>query len=251
MKKTPNARAVGEEAFLAEYDISKFERPSVAVDVVVLTALRDQLRVALCVRAEHPCKGYYALPGGFVHLDESLDDAAVRVLREKAGLTGLFTEQLYTFGAVGRDPRGRIITVVYLALVHPTRFEGMDPARHALTGTLRVPWLGETGGRVTVVDDAGERLPIAFDHEEVLGMAIKRLRGKLDYTPVVFELLPQVFTLRELQGAYEAVRGAPVNKDSFRRRMLAEGRIVPTGERQRDTAHRPAELYRFETPRSA
>ena len=107
-----------------------------------------------------------------------------------------------------------------------------------------MPWEGEAGGPVEARDEAGRRLPLAFDHAELLGMAVKRLRGKLDYAPIAFPFLPAEFTLRALQDVHEAVRGAPLNKDSFRRRILAGGLIEPTGERERDKAHRPAELYR-------
>jgi 8-oxo-dGTP diphosphatase len=244
-KKERAAEDRSEEAFLAEYDLEAFDRPSVAVDVVVLAAVRGELRVVVYLRRQHPARGRYALPGGFVRIDESLDAAAARLLRDKAGLERVFTEQLYTFGAPGRDPRGRIITVAYYALLDPRRFEEIDPARGARAGAVRVPWAGEAGGPVAVVDDEGRSLPLAFDHQEIVATAVKRLRGKLDYTEVGFQLLPEEFTLRALQEAHEAVRGAPVNKDSFRRRMLAGGLVEATGEHERDAAHRPAELYRF------
>jgi 8-oxo-dGTP diphosphatase len=234
-----------EAAFLAGYDAAQYPRPSVAVDVVVLTAVGGALRVALYLRREHPSKGRHALPGGFVRIDESLDDAAARLLRDKAGLASVFVEQLYTFGAPGRDPRGRVIAVAYYALVDPHRFEEINEAKGARSAVIRVPWAGEIGGPVEAHRDTGERLALAFDHAEIIGMAVKRLRGKLDYTPIGFQLLPAEFTLRALQDVHEAVRGAAVNKDSFRRRLLATGYLEPTGAYERDTAHRPAELYRF------
>jgi 8-oxo-dGTP diphosphatase len=113
-----------------------------------------------------------------------------------------------------------------------------------------VPWPGETGGPVDVIGDDGAALPLFLDHADILGLAVKRLRGKLDYSPVGFQLLPTEFTLRQLQEVHEAVRGEPVNKDSFRRRMLASGLLEATGAHERDVEHRPAELYRF-TRRSA
>lgn len=235
-----------EAAFLAGYDLERFPRPSVAVDVVVLTAVGGALKVALYLRREHPSKGRYALPGGFVRMDESLDDAAARLLRDKVGLTRVFIEQLYTFGAPGRDPRGRIITVAYYALVDPARFDEINAAKDACAATIHVPWPGEIGGPVEARSDRGETIPIAFDHAEIIGTAVKRLRGKLDSTEVGFELLPAEFTLRALQDVHEAVRGAAVNKDSFRRRLLAGGHLSPTGAHERDTPHRPAELYRYD-----
>jgi 8-oxo-dGTP diphosphatase len=234
-----------EAAFLAGYDFTQFPRPSVAVDVVVLTAVAGALRVALYLRREHPSRGRLALPGGFVRMDESLDDAATRVLRDKAGLVSVFIEQLYTFGVPGRDPRGRVIAVAYLALVDPRRFDEISEDKGARAAVIHVPWAGEIGGPVEARDEAGQSLPLAFDHAEIIGMAVKRLRGKLDYAPVGFQLLPAEFTLRALQDVHEAVRGAAVNKDSFRRRLLATGYLEPTGAHERDTHHRPAELYRF------
>lgn len=235
-----------EEAFLASYDITLFPRPSVAVDAVVLTASRGSLEVAVYQRAEHPARGKYALPGGFVRIDESLDSAALRLLRDKCGLEGARIEQLSTFGDVGRDPRGRIITVAYHALVPPARLRSL--ARGARVATVRVPWAGAKGGAVELFDQRGEALPLAFDHARIIGAAVARLRASLDVAPVAYEMLPREFTLRELQDAHEAVRGEALNKDSFRRRLLATGALEPTGELERDAAHRPAELYRFIAP---
>ena len=126
----------------------KYPRPSVAVDVVALT-VADGLRVAVYKRTEPPGKGNWALPGGFVRIDESLDDAAARLLAQKAGFEGVFLEQLYTFGDVRRDPRGRVIAVAYYALVDPRRFHTRR-APHAVSAHVRVPWPGETGGPVDV-----------------------------------------------------------------------------------------------------
>lgn len=176
---------------------------------------------------------------------ESLDDAAARVLKNEAGLEGIFLEQLYTFGAPDRDPRTRVVTVAYVALVHGRAFRAIDTAAHPVfTARLAVPWEGETGGPVDAIDASG-RLELAFDHADILGMAVKRIRGKLDYTPIGFQLLPTQFTLRQLQHVHEVVLERPLNKDSFRRRMLASGQLEATGERQTDVDHRPAELYRF------
>lgn len=223
--------------------LSKYPRPSVAVDVVALTMEAGALHVALYKRGEAPHKGQLALPGGFVHIDESIDDAAARLLEAKAGFAGVFLEQLYTFGDVRRDPRGRVIAVAYYALVDAARFRQMSAP--ALAARLSVPWPGETGGPVDVIGADGKSLALAFDHADILGLAVKRLRGKLDYTPVGFQLLPAEFTLRQLQEVHEAVRAEELNKDSFRRRMLSSGLLEATGARERDVLHRPAELYRF------
>jgi 8-oxo-dGTP diphosphatase len=158
----------------------------------------------------------------------------------------VFLEQLYTFGAPRRDPRTRVIAVAYYALVDRGRFAAARTRGGAVaTARIVVPWEGETGGPVELVGPDGGTLALAFDHAEILGMAVKRLRGKLDYTPVGFQLLPSLFTLLELQRVHETVLARPLNKDSFRRRMLASGLLEATGETQKDVDHRPAELYRF------
>jgi 8-oxo-dGTP diphosphatase len=228
--------------------LDAYARPSVTVDIVALTVEDRRLHVALYRRAEEPYPGHAALPGGFVRIDESLDEAAARVLEHKAGLRRVFLEQLYTFGDPRRDPRGRVITVAYYALVDHRSF--LVRGERTLTARVHVPWRGETGGPVEAWGEGGQPLPLAFDHADVLGLALKRLRGKLDYSPVGFQLLGPEFTLRQLQDVHEAVRGRPLNKDSFRRRMLASGQLEATGERERDVSYRPAELYRF-TRRSA
>lgn len=222
-----------------------YDRPAVTVDVVLFSAFDSAFWTLVVRRSEPPFRGRWALPGGFVRVEESLDDAAARVLDEKAGLDNVFLEQLYTFGELDRDPRTRVITVAYYALVHRARFEAVDTTgENRMVGRLSVPWEGETGGAVDVLDDSGQPIDIAFDHDSILGMAVKRLRGKLDYAPVGYQLLPGQFTLRQLQTVHETVLGRPLNKDSFRRRMLASGDLEATGARQRDVDHRPAELYR-------
>ncbi|HHO54010.1 MAG TPA: NUDIX hydrolase [Deltaproteobacteria bacterium] len=232
-----------ERSFLQAYDPSAFDRPSLAVDLAVLTVDDGVLRALLVQRGEHPFRGGWALPGGFVQIDESLSAAARRVLRQKAGLEGVFTEQLYTFGDPGRDPRMRIVSVAYYALLDAGQLGEPQPGRRFLE--VVVPWEGETGGPVQPVDRDHQPLPLAFDHADILGMAVRRIRGKLDYTPIGFQLLPETFTLRELQRVHETVLGTSLNKDSFRRRMLASGQLEATGEREQQVGHRPAELYRF------
>jgi 8-oxo-dGTP diphosphatase len=231
-----------EKQYLRDYDPSAFERPSVTVDVALLTPCGGTLCTLLMQRNDPPFKDVWALPGGFVQIDESLEDAASRVLREKANLSGIFLEQLYTFGAPKRDPRMRIITVAYYALVPPDKLKIVGD--RTMIAPIRILWKGEHGGPVTVNGSDGKALPLAFDHDEILGMAVKRIRGKLDYTPIGFELLPKAFTLSDLQRVHETVLGRRLNKDSFRRRMLASGLLEPTGEAREGTAHRQPALYR-------
>lgn len=226
-----------------------FEAPSVAVDVVCLTQRDEELRVLLIRRHEPPFRDRWVLPGGFVRIDEGLAAAAARVLRSKSGLSDTFLEQLYTFGATDRDPRARIISVAYYALVAWEQIAGLDSSDDLALGTVVVPWAGEQGGPVDA-RVAGRRARLGFDHDDIVGMAIKRIRGKLNYAPIGYQLLPEQFTLLDLQRVHEAIAGHRLNKDSFRRRMLASEDIEATGERQEGVGHRPAALYRF-TRRSA
>ncbi len=251
VKKRRNPPGADEAAFLERYDPADFEHPSVTVDVALLTMAETGLQVLLTQRQEHPGRGKWALPGGFVGMEEALDRAAARVLHSKAGRKNVFLEQLYTFGAPKRDPRTRVITVAYYALVDHGRLGKPQGQGETTTlGEIHTPWQGEAGGPVEVRDENGEALPLAFDHAEIIGMAVKRLRGKLNYSPVGFQLLPADFTLRRLQDVHEAILGRRLNKDSFRRRMLASGLLAPTGEREGEVGHRPAELYQF-TAKSA
>ncbi|MEQ1503266.1 MAG: NUDIX domain-containing protein [Myxococcota bacterium] len=224
-----------DRAFLAAYDPAAYPRPSLTVDVVLMTADRGRLRVALIERSEPPFRGAWSLPGVFVALSESLEAAARRALAKTALDPDRFSgwlEQLYTFGAVERDPRGRVVSVAYFALVPPERLAAAGEG----SGAVRL---------APVVDGAVE-VALAFDHAAVVQVAVERLRGKLGYTDVGFALLPPAFTLRALQELHETILGRPLNKDSFRRRMLATGLLVPTGDREEPVGHRPAALYRFE-----
>jgi len=245
-RRQAQAGTGGSEAeFLAAYDASQFDRPSVTVDVALLSAFEGALWTLVLRRDDHPFRGRWALPGGFVRLHEPLDAAAVRVLAAKAGLGAVFLEQLFTFGDPRRDPRARVISVAYFALVDRARFTASSAKGDLSVVRVVIPWAGETGGRVDLVDEQGATLKVAFDHADILGMAVKRVRGRLDYSPIGFQLLPETFTLLDLQRVHETVLGRPLNKDSFRRRMLATGDLEATGEAQKDVVHRPAELYRF------
>jgi 8-oxo-dGTP diphosphatase len=205
------------------------ERPAVSVDVVIFSLREDDLKALLIRRAALPYKGKWAIPGGFVRPGESLDDAAKRELEEETGLRDVYLEQLYTFGAPKRDPRGRIITVAYFALVAAgvTARAGDDAAEAAWHSMSALP-------------------DLAFDHDEILGYALRRLRYKLEYTAVGFELLPNEFTLTELQTAYETVLGEKLDKRNFRRRIREAGILAETSKyREGEGQGRPARLYRY------
>jgi 8-oxo-dGTP diphosphatase len=204
-------------------------RPHLSVDVVIFSLREKDLKVLLIRRGHAPFQGKWAIPGGFVNADESLDAAARRELEEETEVREVYLEQLYTFGEPKRDPRGRVVTVAYFALV------GEDVAARAGDDAAAVTWRS--------VND----LPaLAFDHDEIVQYALQRLRYKLEYTAVGFELLPNEFTLSELQAAYEIVLGEKLDKRNFRRRIAEAGVLVETSRfREGDGQGRPARLYRY------
>jgi len=203
-------------------------RPSVTVDVIIFTLRDSDLQVLLIRRKYPPFEAVWAIPGGFVGIDESLEEAALRELEEETGVRDVYLEQLYTFGEVDRDLRGRVITVAYFALVPAA---AIDP--HAGSDATETGWW-------SVYDLP----PLAFDHAEILAYALKRLRYKLEYTAVGFELLPGVFTLSELQAAYEIILREKLDKRNFRRKILGAD-IIEETEMYRTGEGRPARLYRF------
>ncbi len=206
-------------------------RPALTVDCVVFGFDEAELKVLLIERALEPFKGKWALPGGFVRVDETVDNAARRELSEEAGLKNVFLEQLYTFGALRRDPRERVVSVAYYALVKLSghRAKAATDAAHAQWFPIsKVPKL-------------------AFDHAEILAVASERLKGKVRYQPIGFELLPPKFTLSELQHLYEAILETGLDKRNFRRKFLGLGLLVPLKETRMIRRHRPAQLFRFDT----
>ncbi len=204
--------------------------PAVSVDTIILTLVDGDLRVLLVKRGRAPFAGSWAIPGGFVEPDESLEQAARRELAEETGIDDVaYLEQLYTFGDPNRDPRGQVITVAYYALVPPMEFEpvgGDDAAEAAWFSMYDLP-------------------DLAFDHREILDYGLARLRAKLEYTSVGFGLLPEEFTLGDLQSLYEAILGRELDKRNFRRRIRSLGLVEPTDQRRMNGVHRPARLYRF------
>lgn len=208
----------------------EFPRPALTVDCVVFGLDDTDLKVLLIERGLPPFEGEWALPGGFVHVDETLDEAARRELAEETGLEKIFLEQLYTFSALDRDPRERVVSVAYYALVNL-----VDHRVQAATDARYAAWFS--------VDDVPT---LAFDHAEILARAVERLRGKIAYQPIGFELLPPKFTLSQLQHLYEVVLERELDKRNFRKKVLATGLLIETREVQQDVAHRAARLYRFD-----
>ena len=210
----------------------EYPRPSVTVDCVVfgLDLEAEDLKVLLIRRKHEPFAGRWAFPGGFAEMDETLEQSAKRELQEETGISRLYLEQLYTFGDPGRDPRGRTVSVAYYALVNLA-----DHRVQAATDARDAAWFS--------VSDTPS---LAFDHDSILAAALERLKGKVRYQPIGFELLPPKFTLSQLQRLYETVLERQLDKRNFRKKILAMGVLVETDEVQTDVSHRAARLYRFD-----
>ncbi|SHO46140.1 NUDIX hydrolase [Anaerocolumna xylanovorans] len=287
-----NKKGLTEAEFLVDYNPARYERPSVTVDMLIFTVKKrkeknyrklpeNMLNILLIKRGEHPFLGKWALPGGFVNMDESLEEAAYRELEEETGLRDVYLEQLYTWGDVKRDPRTRVISTSYMALADSRVLspKAADDAAEAawfsvgynllkesredtkdgyilrqtyqliltgdeekLTAVLEVT---KTVNKGTVLIDRKlkESEGIAFDHGRIIAYAMERLRSKIMYTDIAFHLMPELFTLTELQQVYEVILGKELLKANFRRkvaRMVAE-----TKEYRTDAGHRPSKLYRF------
>ncbi len=209
-------------------DYSSTDRPTVAVDVIIFTLLEGDLKVLLLRRSHPPFVDMWAIPGAFIGIEESLEDAALRALYEKTGLNQVYLEQLYTFGDLNRDPRTRVISVTYFALVQPDQLQSQPQSDNSAWHSMY-------------------HLPdLAFDHSIILSYALKRLRYKLEYSAVAFELMPDEFTLRELQETYMTIlNDHTLDKANFRKKLRHEPPIIEATGRARKTKGRPAALYRF------
>jgi 8-oxo-dGTP diphosphatase len=206
-----------------------YPHPAVTVDACLFTIQEEQLKVLLIRRALEPFQGDWALPGGFVHIDENLETAVKRELEEETGLSGFYFEQLETFGQVDRDPRERVISVAYFALAPA---DGV--VLKANTDASDAAWFA--------IDD----LPaLAFDHAGIVGKAVKRIRAKVEYSTVAFEFMPAQFTISDVLQVFECVQGRPIDKRNFRKWVLGLNLIRPTGEK-RQGSHRPAALYELD-----
>jgi len=204
--------------------------PAVAVDAVLFTLDQGQLKVLLIKINNGPYQNKWALPGGLVQLNETLDEAAKRVLFQKTNIGDIHLEQLYTFGDLKRDTRGRVISVAYFALVsHPNNYK-----------VKTTPYYSE------ITWQPIKNLPLmAFDHRKIIEDALERLKAKLEYTNIVYSLLPKEFTLTDLQKTYEIILGKKLDKRNFRKKMIFSSLIEKTGKKRKGEPHRPARLYRF------
>ena len=221
------------ERTLKEKDMTftyKYDRGATTVDCIVFDVDDEDLKVLLIQRDADPFENCWALPGGFLEMNETLDEAARRELLEETGLKTDYLEQLYTFSTVNRDPRERVITVAYYALVNlrDHQIEAASDARDAAWFSLH-------------------DLPdLAFDHDEILEVAHERLRGKLRYQPIGFELLPEKFTLRQLQHLYEVILDRELDKRNFRKKVKSLNILKELKEWEQDVSHRAARLYKFD-----
>lgn len=287
-----NKQGLTEEQFLSAYDASKFERPSVTVDMLVFTVTDEEkenyrklpkkvLRLLMIKRGDHPFIGQWALPGGFVNMNESLDEAALRELKEETNIDNIYMEQLYTWGDVDRDPRTRVISASYMSLVDSSTLDikASDDADDAKwftvsckmyqeqktvmeNGYVLQRWFKLTlsndddelyaivktektvDGKITSIKrEIVESHGIAFDHAKVIQYGIERLRNKIEYTDIAFNLMPSRFTLTELQQVYEIILDTELLKANFRRKIA--DMVVETNEYTKDAGHRPSKLFRF------
>jgi 8-oxo-dGTP diphosphatase len=287
-----NKQGLTEEQFLARYDAGKYERPSVTVDMLIFTVTDEEnqnyrklpekvLRLLLIKRGDHPYIGQWALPGGFVEMDESLDEAALRELQEETNIKNIYMEQLYTWGDIGRDPRTRVISTSYMALVDSSALEiqASDDADDAKWFTVSCKLFQEhkeltdsgyiyqrlirlvlsneedelsaivkikktVEGKVTKTErEVIESNGIAFDHAKIVEYAIERLRNKIEYTDIAFNLMPEKFTLTELQKVYEIILDTELLKANFRRKIAHL--VTETNEYTKDAGHRPSKLFKY------
>ncbi|MBP7176797.1 MAG: NUDIX hydrolase [Thermoclostridium sp.] len=287
-----NKQGLTEEQFLATYDASKYERPSVTVDMLIFTVTEEEktnyrklpekvLRLLMIRRADHPCIGQWALPGGFVQMDESLDEAALRELKEETNIDKIYMEQLYTWGDVNRDPRTRVISTSYMSLVDRTTLDvkASDDADDAKWFTVSCKLYQEqktvtekgyvlqrlfklslsndedslwaivkvvktVEGKVTAVQrEVVESDGISFDHAKIIEYGLERLRNKIEYTDIAFSLMPEQFTLTQLQQVYEVILDKELLKANFRRKIA--DMVIETNEYTRDAGHRPSKIFRF------
>jgi 8-oxo-dGTP diphosphatase len=209
--------------------VKKYKHAVIATDVVIFTVQNGQLKVLLIKMKKHPYANMWAAPGGLVRPDESLEDAATRILYAETSVKNVYLEQLYTFGQVDRDPFGRVVSVAYFALIP--------------SGGLQLKTIKEYGGVGWFpVKDLPE---LAYDHRQIIDTAIERLAAKLSYTNVIYGLLPDEFTLADVQKFYEVILGHQLDKRNFRKKILSLGIVEKINKKKNTGPNRPAELYKF------
>jgi 8-oxo-dGTP diphosphatase len=219
-----------EKEFIESYNKHDYDRPSVAVDLLIFTIMDNELKIIMVSRPEYPYKGYLALPGVFVGIDEDLDSAAKRGLEQKAGLKDVYLEQLYTWGQVDRDPRMRIISVSYYALMSAKKItipndSNFSPQFYSVNEILDT------------------NIQIAFDHRKIIEYGRERIHNKTEYTDIAFELMPEEFTLPQLQRVYEILLCKKLYKANFRKKI--SGKVIETGNMTTGNAYRPSKYFKY------
>ena len=211
------------------HELDQYPKPSVTVDSVIFGYANNQISILLLQRAEAPYAGSWTLPGGFLQLEETCEQATHRVLKTKTGIEQVYLEQLYTFDRPSRDPRGRVLSVAYFALVNPENYA--LAAGQAALDLRWWPW---------------EQLPeLGFDHAEIIEKAINRLRSKVLWQPIGFELLSTPFTMPELQNLYETILKTSFDRRNFHKRIIGLGILQQVGVRRSNERRRPADLFVF------
>jgi len=240
-----NCDGLTEQEFLEQYQPREYERPSVTVDTLIFTiamnAKEPKLELLLIKRNNHPFINRWAIPGGFVNMDESVDQAAQRELKEETGLSDIYLEQLYTWGDVKRDPRMRVISVSYMALVpkeklRPTAGDDAGSVNWFEVIYQKKRLLLQSADGVVLTEDN-----LAFDHAQIIKLAMERMRNKIDYTPLAFNLLPEKFTLGDLQTVFETILGTKLHKSNFRREVAK--RVIQTDEMCTGKRGKPSSYY--------
>lgn len=240
-----DSNGMTETQFLEQYDPDRYEKPAVTVDMLIFTVNPKKnysLELLLIERGGHPYLGKWAVPGGFVEMNESLEEAAARELKEETDLSGIYMEQLFTFGDVGRDPRMRVISVAYLALVSKDKLHPIAGDDAAGVKWFTVKQDGDGSLRLLSDTICLSEQELAFDHEKVIRTALQRLKNKVEYTDIAFELAGEKFTLTQLQMIYEAILGRELHKPNFRRGIA--DRVEKTEEMETKSSNRPSCLYR-------
>ena len=247
------AESMTEEEYLAQYKPSDYERPSVTVDMLIFTITRNQrLAMILIKRGGHPERGKWAIPGGFVGMDESLEDAAARELKEETDLDHIYLEQLYTFGDVHRDKRTRVISVAYMALVPADTLQytpgddAQDACMFEIERTAQGVILHAIGRDLTLTE-----ADLAFDHKDIIAKGLERLQSKVTYTDLALELLrnKEKFSIYELQIIHEVVTGTELDvanfRRSFKKKFIDTGRVEKLDEKCYDYSRKPSSYYRL------
>ncbi len=205
---------------------------AVSIDCVLFGFDGNELKILLIERNEEPYKDWWALPGNLIHEGESVDQSAKRILKELTGLSDIYMEQYYAFGEVNRHPQGRVISVAYYAML---RLGGDKPVKPQISFAKKAQWT-----------NVAELPGLAFDHLHILNKGLEKIKRRIRHLPLAFELLPEKFTLTQVQSVYELILGKKLDKRNFRKKILSFGVLKELDEKQRGVSFRAATLYKFD-----